>query len=135
MKYCFLFLLLFSGQSRADGLDQITVYVNGKEVFVTTDFVSNPLKLDSLHVGDTLEFLAWTDWSILDKATLLFQTEDGKLIRELHQYPTRTYGARFRFIVDEQFLQQKTWFVLHYFEFNDPRQDFWHFAFTNFTDN
>jgi hypothetical protein len=117
MKHCILFLiLLVYGQSRADGLDEITIFVNGRKVFITTDYRSRDLKIDSLKVGDTLEFLVWTDWSILPKATVLLQTDEGKTIRVLYQYPSREYGTRFRFIIDEQFLQRKTHFVFHYDE-------------------
>jgi hypothetical protein len=128
MKYRILMLcLLFFGSSYADGLDEVTVFVNGKEVMRITERSGVGLKLDSLKIGDTLEFKAWTDWSNLFKATLSMKSEGLPMI-ELKQYPKREYGAHFRIIVDEQFLKQKTEFVLHY---NDGPVASWPFAFTN----
>jgi hypothetical protein len=134
MKHCILFLvLLVYGQSRADGLDKITVYINGKEVFDTNTSGPNAtIRLDSLHIGDTIEFRAWTDWSPLVHSTLLFQTEDGKRIRKLQQYDHKRYRATFLYIVDKPFLQQETCFVFHY---DEGPVEYWDFAFTDFNNN
>jgi hypothetical protein len=127
----FLLLIFFSSQAYADGVDEITVLVNGKRVYNTLQSGEAKLKLDSLKVGDTLEFVAWTDWSMLEKSTMRFETSEGALTRELKRNPTNTSEAHFRFIVDEQFLRQNTFFVFHYHEF-ETALDFWHFASTDF---
>lgn len=107
-----LLLLLLNHTLVADGIDQVTVRLNGRPVFDTRD-VAEEILLD-LHVGDTLLIIAWTDWGGLNNLELVVSDEAGREIQKLNRLPDRQYKASFLLIVDQKLLNRKLHFTFLY---------------------
>lgn len=115
MKFLIVILFsLFSTTVKADGLDQVTIFINGKQVKEIVKQRGDTFDtLSPLNVGDTITFKAFTDWGGLDHAWIE--------IRSLNEEEPEIVGyaysilGNFRFIViDQTYLNRDLEFILHY---------------------
>lgn len=121
-----IFFAFLSQTVFADGVDRIHVYLNGKIIFLTE--VSN-YKIDyTISTGDTLLFDAWTDWDLLDKATLTLKSLSWDEEIVLLQENNTTYGAQFFYIIKEADLKVDFKVILNY---NIPNFEPTHFLSIN----
>lgn len=107
--------MIISFNCKADFMDKVDVYVNGKLVTSTDNFKNGPyLFVDTLKVGDTIMFHAQTDWDELFSATLDISNSYGNIIGTLKRIPNNIYGAQFHLIVTEEHLKQELSITLNY---------------------
>lgn len=107
--------MIISFNCKADFMDKVDVYVNGKLVTSTDNFKNGPyLFVDTLKVGDTIMFHAQTDWDELFSATLDISNSYGNIIDTLKRIPNNIYGAQFHLIVTEEHLKQELNITLNY---------------------
>jgi hypothetical protein len=100
MKVLVVILFVVLSQSvHADGIDRIHVLLNGKPIFMTDN--SNQKISYSISSGDTLVFDAWTDWDMLEKATLTLKSHSWNDEIKLNQIINNEFGAQFIYIVKE----------------------------------
>lgn len=111
-KFILFFFLSITNICFADGIDCIRVFLNGTLIHNTT--TGNVNSNYSIQIGDTLTFDAWTDWSMLDGATLVLKYVNGGNVVNLEQQPNNKYGAQFIFIVREKDLKSNFNVFLNY---------------------
>lgn len=116
MRIIFIFFLtIISFNCKADFIDKVDVYVNGKLVTSTDNFTNGQyLFVDTLKVGDTIMFYAQTDWDELFSATLDISDTNGNIIGKLNRIPNNKYGAEFHLIVTEEHLKLELEITLNY---------------------
>lgn len=96
----------------ADGIDRIHVFLNGKIIFMTED---SEFESDyTISVGDTLLFDAWTDWSLLENATLTMSKPYDKGKSTLTQVINNKSSAQFIYIVKEEDFNEEFNIILNY---------------------
>ena len=95
----------------ADGLDEVTIYQNGKLIEITNSFVDKKI---SVNIGDTLRFEVWTDWGgTLAGELEILTISDSSRVRLKRCYPQKD-EAVFILIVTEEMLQKTYEFTYHY---------------------
>lgn len=109
--------LLFIGLatfSKADTLDFVHIYHNGRAVLKTNQTNSNEQITITASLGDTLVFRAFTDWSLLQDASVTIKDPAGAYSRTITRYPNNLAGAEFILVVDEKLLNQTVQCNLQY---------------------
>lgn len=108
-----ILFVTFSMLCKADGIDRIHVYLNGELIYMTENYQENR-EARTIKVGDTLLFDAWTDWDMLDQATLNIQDKLVGINETLNQEINNKYGAQFIYIIKEQDLEGDLDVILNY---------------------
>lgn len=127
MKHLLVVCTLFcSSYGFCDYIDFITVFVNGSKIAATDELKHNEnLVIDSLNLGDTLSFVAWTDWSELRHAKLEIIDQNGVIFKQLDQSYYKQYGAKFDLIIDKTFFGKR---LQLRFVYNEGPVSFWYFG-------
>lgn len=107
-----LFLSL-SFLSRADGLDEVTISLNGKKLKTVNFYDKDPLILDSLKTGDTLKFECFTDWGGELGDAFISYTTDGSGVTRLKLFPGYSY-RKYYLVVSENLVDKTLSFIFHY---------------------
>jgi len=127
MKHLLIVLTLFcSSYGFCDYIDFITVFVNGSKIAATDELKQHEhLVIDSLNIGDTLSFIAWTDWSDLTHSKLEIIDQNGLVFKQLDQSYYKRRGAKFELIIDKTFFDKR---LQLRFVYNEGPVPFWDFG-------
>lgn len=127
MKHLLIVLTLFcSSYGFCDYIDFITVFINGSKIAATDELKQHEhLVIDSLNIGDTLSFIAWTDWSDLTHSKLEIIDQNGLVFKQLDKSYYKRRGAKFELVIDKTLFDKR---LQLRFVYNEGPVPFWDFG-------
>ncbi|WP_300664996.1 hypothetical protein, partial [Fluviicola sp.] len=108
-----LVLILLSGFTYADGLDQMKIYVNHQLVATIYEGSSQNLEF-SVSKGDTLSFAVWTDWGGMEESSIkFFDHRSSEELAHLVRIKDGKYEAGFQQIIQPDLMESELLLVFN----------------------